>query len=137
MSSVAAQLSAYERRTNPDTYGVIAPPTTFLSLAPTTSSSYPTHRRTSSEEKPAVAAARAMHKCHFCGNESAIIEEPASTTTSIANPIAGEISPALTNRTRRTSSMTSNGSGIGRRFLKLGPIHGWEDHSAVWSEVVE
>lgn len=39
-------------------------------------------------------------------------------------------------RDRRTSSMTSNGS-TGRRFLKLGPIHGDEDHSAVWSEIVE
>lgn len=133
--SANAQLSAFERRTNPDTYGTIAPPTTFLSLAPTTSSSYPTHRRSSSTaEKPVEAVDAAAASA--ASNESAIIEEPAANSTTIANPIAGEIAVALTNRTRRTSSMTSSGSN-GMRFLKLGPIHGWEDHSAVWSEVVE
>ena len=127
-------IETIERRTNPDVYGAIAPPMTFLSLAPTTSSSYPLHRRSSSATTTISASVPTLDAT-TASNESAIIEEPASNSTSIANPIAGEI--ALTAaRTRRTSSMTSNGSNA-KRFLKLGPIHGWEDHSDVWSEVAE
>lgn len=60
--------------------------------------------------------------------ESAVVED-----VSVEN--AATIMEGM-KRDRRTSSMSSNGA-TGRRFLKLGPIHGDEDHSAVWSDVVE
>ena len=49
-------MSNYDTRVNPDLYS-IAPPTSFLSLAPTTSSSYPSNRHTSSISSTSTAAA--------------------------------------------------------------------------------
>lgn len=68
-------------------------------------------------------------KTESVSSESAVVDEPAAEAT----PVGALVGPK---KTRRTSSMTSNGS-TARRFLKLGPIHGGENHSDVWSEVTE
>lgn len=122
-------MSNYDTRVNPDLYS-IAPPTSFLSLAPTTSASYSQNksRATSTASSQAAPASPTIKKAESVSSESAVVDDV--STENAATLIEGM------KRDRRTSSMASNGS-TGRRYLKLGPIHGDEDHSAVWSEVVE
>jgi hypothetical protein len=92
-------------------------PHTFLSLAPTTSSSYPV--------KPAT--------------KSPVTESPvlkASTETAV--PEVGVVTMGM-EKTRRSSSLSSNGSlSQKRRFLKLGPVHHGvhEGEGGDWSEEV-
>lgn len=85
----------------------------FLSLAPTTSASYPTMTKTpKSPEYKAVATAD---------------EE---VTTPALPVIDAE------HKTRRSSSLSSNGSLMAKkRFLKLGPVHFGEGEGD-WSEEV-
>ncbi len=82
---------------------------TFLSLAPTTSASYPVH-------KPIVASPKEESK-------------PAQTEE-VATPVVPS------EKTRRSSSLSSDGSLMQkRRFLRLGPVHfGVGDGD--WSEEV-
>lgn len=121
-------MSNYDNRVNPDLYS-IAPPTSFLTLAPTTSASYSQNKsRTTSTISQTSTASVEVKKAESVSSESAVVDD--ANVESQATLIEGM------KRDRRTSSMASNGS-TGRRYLKLGPIHGDEDHSAVWSEVVE
>ena len=123
-------MSNFSSRVNPDLYS-IAPPTSFLSLAPTTSASYPANKPRSTSLVSQPASEKLVEKkapSVVSTEESAVVEDVSAEST--ATIVEGM------KRDRRTSSMTSNGS-TGRRVLKLGPIFGDEDHSAVWSEVVE
>ncbi|KAJ9143943.1 hypothetical protein NKR19_g6674 [Coniochaeta hoffmannii] len=79
-------------------------PAGFLSLAPTTSSSYPV------TPKPRTASTPTSEP-------SAL---PLTTTTLAQVPAAVPVEPKP-----RTESLSSDGSksGAGLRFLKLGPVH--------------
>jgi len=84
-------------------------PHTFLSLAPTTSASYPT---------------------------SPLAKSPVQTPS--ANSTTQESLDALLLKTRRSSSLASDASGnasVRRRFLKLGPVH-FGEGDGDWSEDV-
>ncbi|KAK0630035.1 hypothetical protein B0T17DRAFT_490526 [Bombardia bombarda] len=76
-------------------------PSTFLSLAPTISESYPREQKTKEAATPAPLTADTL---------AAAIKEDGA-----AAPI------------HRTSSMSSDGSKSRLRFLKLGPVH-WGEH---------
>jgi hypothetical protein len=105
----------------------IAAPLTFLSLAPTTSASYPVPKPRTTPVPTAIAKSVLIE-------ESASTEPPAKkTVTEVLT--AEEINASLALKHRRTSSMTSQGSGS-VRFLRLGPIHDGDDHSNDWSEEV-
>jgi len=103
----------------------IQAPTAFLSLAPTTSASYPTQqsKTLTSPNLPAAVSPAAPLEA---------IGEVAATPTTM------EIAASL--KTRRSSSITSEGStgSAKQRFLKLGPVHfGEGDGKGDWSEVIE
>lgn len=117
-------------RTNNSTQ--IAPPTSFLSLAPTTSSSYPTLAKIQSA---AASKPSSVDETSTPLAEDAVVE--AEATVIPVTPLVA-IDESLAHR--RSSSMTSDGSvaSAKRRFLKLGPVHGGEDtRDADWSEVIE
>lgn len=99
----------------------------FLSLAPTTSSSYPT---SPSVKSPAPESPVQSPKT---------VAEPATAkadSTTAVMPSAAIIDEAL--KTRRSSSLGSDGGNQKRRFLKLGPVHfGAGDGQDEWSEVVD
>jgi hypothetical protein len=89
-------------------------PHTFLSLAPTTSASYPV--------RPA--------------SRSPAVKSPALEATAVR-----EVPAAIEGmeKTRRSSSLSSNGSlSQKRRFLKLGPVHHGvhEGDGGDWSEEI-
>jgi arginine/lysine/ornithine decarboxylase len=90
---------------------------TFLSLAPTTSASYPLMKSTPVAKTTAAESKPAM-------TEAALV---------LATPVVpGE----EVTKTRRSSSLSSDGSLMQkRRFLKLGPVHSGEG-SGDWSEEV-
>jgi hypothetical protein len=85
----------------------------FLSLAPTTSASYPTLPKLPTPKSP--------------------VQKPvdgADAATIPALPVETDI------KTRRSSSLSSNGSLMSkRRFLKLGPVH-FGEGDGDWSEEV-
>jgi len=86
-------------------------PVAFLPLAPTTSDSYPRQRSQSQMIKPLQLTA-----------------EP---------PASAEIEVPVAIRTRRSSSLSSDGNGPKSprfRFLKLGPVH-WGEQSDEVDEV--
>lgn len=119
-------------RTNNSTQ--IAPPTSFLSLAPTTSSSYPTLAKIQSA---AASKPSSVDETSTPLAEDAVVEAVAEATVTPVTPLVA-IDESLAHR--RSSSMTSDGSvaSAKRRFLKLGPVHGGEDtRDADWSEVIE
>jgi len=91
----------------------------FLSLAPTTSASYP-----STPKSPTLKAAP--------------VQKPiaaADTAAEVTTP-ALPIDVDAEHKTRRSSSLSSNGSLMAkRRFLKLGPVH-FGEGSGDWSEEV-
>ncbi|KUJ24205.1 uncharacterized protein LY89DRAFT_662959 [Mollisia scopiformis] len=88
----------------------------FLSLAPTTSASYPTLPKTTTPKSPVQTA--------IAGTDAAV--EAAIP----ALPV--DVEP----KTRRSSSLSSNGSLMSkRRFLKLGPVH-FGEGDGDWSEEV-
>ncbi|KAK3943722.1 hypothetical protein QBC46DRAFT_253493 [Diplogelasinospora grovesii] len=85
-------------------------PSTFLSLAPKTSESYP---RT---QKPAAPL----------------------TAEALAEATKAQEEAHIELMKRRTSSLSSDGSKSRLRFLKLGPVHWGEhqdDHKGDWHEV--
>lgn len=87
----------------------------FLSLAPTTSASYPTIKSPTPKSPVQKAIAGAD-----IATEAAIP----------ALPVDAE------HKTRRSSSLSSNGSLMSkRRFLKLGPVH-FGEGDGDWSEEV-
>jgi hypothetical protein len=89
---------------------------TFLTLAPTTSASYPTTPLT----KPAAAKSPAA----------------AAPTDAASVPAVPAVEPAdqLLLKTRRSSSLDSTTSAK-RRYLKLGPVH-FGEGDGDWSEDV-
>jgi hypothetical protein len=103
----------------------------FLSLAPTTSASYPSTPafKSPAPQSPTQAATDTP-------NNTMVDPTPArALTVSTAMPSAAVIDEAL--KTRRSSSLSSDGSNQKRRFLKLGPVHFGEGAgSGDWSEEV-
>jgi len=88
----------------------------FLSLAPTTSASYPSTPKSPTLKSPVQKA--------VAGADAA-----AEAATPVL-PVDGE------HKTRRSSSLSSNGSLMAkRRFLKLGPVH-FGEGDGDWSEEV-
>lgn len=86
----------------------------FLSLAPTTSASYPATPKSPTPKSP--------------------IQKPVAVAAVEASTPAlpAEVEP----KTRRSSSLSSNGSLMSkRRFLKLGPVH-FGEGDGDWSEEV-
>jgi len=97
-------------------------PHTFLSLAPTTSSSYPT---TPVVKSP---AAKSPEQVAVSNDKAAVTE--AALSEALATPVV----PA--EKTRRSSSLSSDGSLMQKkRFLKLGPVH-FGAGTGDWSEDV-
>jgi hypothetical protein len=107
-------------------------PSTFLSLAPTTSASYPQQRQSppASVVSPKIVAADAAAAL----GESAAAAAAAGITplTAIADLDANGVT-----KQRRSSSLASDESGNAKlRFLKLGPVHfGEGDGKGDWTEV--
>jgi hypothetical protein len=103
----------------------------FLSLAPTTSASYPSNPAVKSPapQSPLQASADTP-------NNTMADPTPAKAlnTTTPAMPSVAVIDEAL--KTRRSSSLSSEGSSRKRRFLKLGPVHFGEGGNGDWSEEV-
>lgn len=96
-------------------------PPAFLSLAPTTSASYPQQKTVTQPKLPEPAAKTVA----------------AGDVTEVSAPTGGAIQAPLVNH-RRSSSSTSEGSSgsVKHRFLKLGPVHWGEgDGTGDWSEV--
>jgi predicted phage gp36 major capsid-like protein len=104
-------------------------PSTFLSLAPTTSASYPQQRSSPSAStvSPKIVAA----------DVAATTTESAAALTEAA-PLAAveELDGSGQPKHRRSSSLASDESGNAKlRFLKLGPVHWGEgDGTGDWSE---
>ena len=102
----------------------------FLSLAPTTSASYPSTPAVKSPapQSPLQAAADTP-------NNTIADPTPArALNTTPAMPSAAVIDEAL--KTRRSSSLSSDGGSQKKRFLKLGPVHFGEGGNGDWSDVV-
>lgn len=98
-------------------------PTTFLTLAPATSASYPVN--------PALKTSSATQITEMTS--------PASLTQSRTESPAVTGAPVLPVVLRRSSSLSSDGTGSAqkKRFLKLGPVHHGENYgSGDWSEEV-
>jgi len=88
-------------------------PSTFLSLAPSTSDSYPRTQKTK--------------------------DTAALTADALTQATKEDGSPVVMPKQHRTSSLSSDGSKTRLRFLKLGPVH-WGEHQdtenqADWHEV--
>jgi len=92
-------------------------PHTFLSLAPTTSASFP------------------INKSPVPQSPVRIQTPPVDSIPAQATQIATAIDEVL--KQRRSSSLSSDGSVQKKRFLKLGPVHfGEGDGKGDWSEEV-
>jgi hypothetical protein len=130
----------------PNTHA-IRRPATFLSLAPTTSASYP--QRPSPPASIASPKIAAVDAPAITSPVIAATEPAAATAGAVPETAAAEIgaveeldaSSGLPKH-RRSSSLASDesASGIagspGRRFLKLGPVHWGEgDGKGDWTEV--
>ncbi|KAK4136579.1 hypothetical protein BT67DRAFT_432404 [Trichocladium antarcticum] len=99
-------------------------PSTFLSLAPSTSESYPRTQRV----KQAALTAEAL----------AAVPKLESVVTPLA--AAEPVPETETMKQRRTSSLSSDSSKSRLRFLKLGPVHWGEhqdDHKADYHDIVD
>jgi len=102
----------------------------FLSLAPTTSASYPS---TPAMKSPAPQSP--VQAPMDTPNNTMADPTPArALNTTPAMPSAAVIDEAI--KTRRSSSLSSDGSTQKRRFLKLGPVHFGEGGKDDWSEEV-
>lgn len=106
-------------------------PSTFLSLAPTTSASYPQQRPSppASIVSPKVVAADVAAA-------AATGESPAAATEVAPLAAIEELDVIGITKQRRSSSLASDESGNAKlRFLKLGPVHfGEGDGKGDWSE---
>lgn len=108
---------------------------TFLPLTPTTGTSYPTTQIS----KPSVAAPQASIIAH---QPPVAAQGATASDVRVAFPVgpAADVTAIdMGLKTRRSSSLSSDGSAsngtLGRRFLKLGPVHGGEGEGD-WSEDV-
>jgi hypothetical protein len=95
-------------------------PHKFLSLAPVISESYPATPVFKAPVSSSSSSPVQQAKTSFLSNS----HEPSAATES-GIPSAPLDNEQLQIKTRRSSSVTSDGSGRGprRRFLKLGPVH--------------
>jgi hypothetical protein len=100
----------------------------FLSLAPTTSASYPSTpaAKSPTPQSPHQAATEIP-------NYTSADPTAARSITPSVIPSAAVIDGTL--KMRRSSSLSSDGSTQKRRFLKLGPVHFGESKDD-WSEEV-
>lgn len=110
--------------------------TSFLTLAPTTSACYPTHRRTFSsptvvDSQKTIEPSSTAEAVHASEGGS-IAEIPIIPTA--ATTVSEETETEL--KLRRSSSLSSDGSLKTFRFLRLGPVHHGEQNDD-WSEAVE
>lgn len=123
----------------------IARPSTFLSLAPTTSASYPRQRTSppASVISPKIEAVDAKTAAPAAAAVAANTDPTASPATAAAvvpetAPLAAveELDASGQPKHRRSSSLASDESGNAKlRFLKLGPVHWGEgDGKGDWSE---
>jgi hypothetical protein len=102
----------------------------FLSLAPTTSASYP-----STPAMKCPAPQSPVQAPMDTPNNTMADPTPAGALNTVpAMPSAAVIDEAI--KTRRSSSLSSDGSTQKRRFLKLGPVHFGEGGKDDWSEEV-
>lgn len=92
-------------------------PARFLSLAPTTSASYPS---TPAMKSPAPQSP-VQAPTDTPNNNMAEPTSARALNATPAMPSAGVIDETL--KARRSSSLSSEGSTQKRRFLKLGPVH--------------
>ena len=108
---------------------LIRRPSTFLSLAPTTSASYP-------QQRPSPPASIVSPKAIAADIVAAAATEAAVTEAGPVAPVE-ELDASGMTKQRRSSSLASNESGNAKlRFLKLGPVHfGEGDGKGDWSEV--
>jgi hypothetical protein len=104
-------------------------PSTFLSLAPTTSASYP------STPLVKIPAIQSPKQAAALPAQTADNTRAETTGVTPAVPDVEEIDMEVL-KTRRSSSLGSDGSSK-KRFLKLGPVHfGEGDGNGDWSEDV-
>ncbi|KAE8443275.1 hypothetical protein EG329_002063 [Mollisiaceae sp. DMI_Dod_QoI] len=88
----------------------------FLSLAPTTSASYPSTPKSPTLKSP--------------------VQKPVAVADAAAEAATPVLPVDAEHKTRRSSSLSSNGSLMAkRRFLKLGPVH-FGEGDGDWSEEV-
>lgn len=123
--------------------------TGFLTLAPATSASYPTHRRTkSSPSVDNVAAStlvsptpHAQATATAQSDPEEVVAEPVALAAVAAPIIPTSAEKELELKVRRSSSLSSEGSnGTARKlkFLRLGPVHHGEhvEGDGDWSEEI-
>jgi hypothetical protein len=104
-------------------------PARFLSLAPTTSASYPSTPAMKSPAPQSPVQAPTDSPNNTMAERTSARALNATSTM----PSAAVIDEAL--KTRRSSSLSSEGSTQKRRFLKLGPVHfGEGGGNNDWSE---
>jgi hypothetical protein len=100
---------------------------TFLSLAPETSSSYPTRRTSTASDSAAAASAGTSAATATAADAAATASttdaaaKEASSAVDLSAPAAGS-PPQPAAKPRRSSSISSAGSS-GLKFLRLGPVH--------------
>lgn len=111
-------------------------PSTFLSLIPTTSSSYP-QRLSSPQSITSPKLNAEAQSPPATATETAKVETVKATEAiPVPETTAEEIALSLQTKHRRSSSLASDESGSKPRFLKLGPVHWGEgDGTGDWSEM--
>lgn len=102
----------------------------FLSLAPTTSASYPSTPSVKSPapQSPLQAAIKTPNNTMAKSTPARAVNATSATSS------AAVIDESL--KSRRSSSLSSDGSNQKKRFLKLGPVHFGDGGKNDWSEDV-
>ncbi|KAJ2904512.1 hypothetical protein MKZ38_007844 [Zalerion maritima] len=108
----------------------------FLTLAPTTSESFPQNPRSRHQSISHLTRPLPLTHGPLPADPAAVVSPPRSMSSSLIS--LSEATP----KSRRSSSMSSDSSSSkGRlRFLKLGPVHWGEhqgDHKEDWHEIDE
>jgi hypothetical protein len=105
-------------------------PSTFLSLAPTTSASYPSTPliKAPIPQSPLQEPTQTPHSTQADPT-------PARLEAVVAAAPSAETIDSELLKTRRSSSLSSDGSTQKKRFLKLGPVH-FGEGDGDWSEEV-
>jgi hypothetical protein len=110
-------------QTNSGVFPLERHPTTFLSLAPTTSASYPSSPKSPTQSPESAALGQQKTQVQTSG---------ATETNTQAVPRAEEVPELL--KTKRSPSSGSDGSAK-KGYLKLGPVH-FGEGDGDWSEDV-
>lgn len=108
-------------QTNSGPFALERRPSAFLSLAPTTSASYPTSPRTPAQVQEPIAQLQ---------QKSQTESSPTEEAKKLEVPSAEDVTELL--KIRRSSSSGSDGSSK-RGFLRLGPVH-FGEGDGDWSE---